>query len=957
MKKQTEAVSNGPGYFESNPSMIAGPVSTVLVGILVLAGFSICPLRAQDQPLISLISPTANNTYNASTLQVEAQFGAGADPTTFTAEVNGIDITNLFNGSGSCGASGLCNVQATVPDIDLLNGTNIVSVDVSGPGDSSGVARVKFQFAPPNASSTPVSKLVPSISIQSVNLPQGADQNNVNSYQIVVGPGPGVAQTIYTTAGLTCSAGINSAQVLVLTRQTLVPDARVNGGTGQACFGDPNSLATFLQGLPKGDLVIVNTFLGLMRNINTTSIGGTNFSGSAVTPNYYNAIGVAGASPGTVYESFQPNLNHLQRLGRDYLPPLTGSLMLDVMHNYYFVPSFYPELTVVPGTPSNNNCASYTYNGAPVGSACASGTTLGGFVIVAVDRLLGYATDFYTLPTNSTNASNSRNAINDFAYLLANYYKQNDLLIITTFGTPIGSSAPVNSYLWDSITKLGGNGYRLAQLNTNGSAYTLISSNDPAYRTAHYPLQNTSANGGNGQVHAQLSRNRLNQLVLNSGASDGAMTFPIGYQWTTVGFEQPQDWPAWQTPGQQNAYLDLTSTANHYPDVRAKLGCPQATPIDNICQPIRSYYDDGIGTGGTPPGILGFSYNTLTYFNNSSYTLDDFNAVIAQLKIEQGYENNVYSVYALFTPLTQSSSNTLQQQLVAVAQNIDSSVLSGSAATATLYADHLSGAAAVTSLFALLPSVGPAFGAVSTVLGAAAYFVPTTIGGVPDASRYGYTLGELKANTAKANQNVYNGLITLFTSIVDDWGKLQMVGSGYGSRRAPFYMGVNALDANVPAQSLEAFALGAKRNFYLTLVPIIYDSDYFTAQPQNNPGKIAGSVTSFGGSFCISSYAGVPTASYWSYPNVILPATWDINIITQIATSNEPLGGRYKILYFPSAGLLTDLFTAPGITGTPPFYTITGGAGLTQDQFMPSAGYLAARPGYVPGRYPPNCAK
>ena len=186
MKKQTEAVSNKLGHLECNPSIVGGPVSRVVVGILVLAGFSIYPLRAQDQPLISLISPTANNTYNASTLQVEAQFGAGADPTTFTAEVNGIDITNLFNGSGSCGASGLCNVQATVPDIDLLNGTNIVSVDVSGPGDSSGVARVKFQFAPPNASSTPVSKLVPSISIQSVNLPQGADQNNVNSYQIVV---------------------------------------------------------------------------------------------------------------------------------------------------------------------------------------------------------------------------------------------------------------------------------------------------------------------------------------------------------------------------------------------------------------------------------------------------------------------------------------------------------------------------------------------------------------------------------------------------------------------------------------------------------------------------------------------------------------------------------------------------------------------------------------------------
>jgi hypothetical protein len=946
MKKQTEAVS-----------MVAGPVSQMLVGILVLTGFSICPLKAQDQPLISLISPTANNTYNGNTLQVEAQFGPGADPTTFTAEVNGIDITNLFSGSGGCGASGLCNLQATVPDIDLLNGTNIVSVDVSGPGDSAGVARVKFQFAPPNASTTPVSKLVPSISIQSVKLPQSADQNNVNSYQIVVGPGPGVAQTIYTTAGLTCSAGINSAQVLVLTRQTLVPDTRVTGGTGQACFGDPNSLATFLGGLPKGDLVIVNTFLGLMRNINTTSIGGTNFASSAATPNYYNAIGVAGASPGTVYESYQPNLNHTQRLGRDFLSPLIGSLMLDTMHNYYFVPSFYPELTVVPGTPSNGNCATITYNGGPPGSACASGSVLGGFVIVVVDRLLGYVTDFYGLHTNTTNTSDSKNAINDFAYLLHGYYKPNDLLIITTFGNPIGSGAPVNSYILDNINKVGGNGYRLAQLNTSGSAYTLITSNDPAYTAAHYPLQNTTANGGTGQVHAQLSRDRLNRLVLNSGASDGAMSFPIGYQWTSVGFQQAQDWPAWQSPGQQNAYLDLTSTANHYPDVRARLGCPQAEPIDNICQPIRSYYDDGIGTGGTPPGILGFSYNTLTYFNNSSYTLADFNAVIAQLKIEQGYENNAYSAYALFTPLTQSSSNTLQAQLVTVAQNIDSSVLSGSAATTTMYAGRLADAATVFSLFSLLPGIGPAFGAISTVLDAAAYFVPAFIGGVPDATRYGYTLGALRDNSAKANQDVYNGTITLFTSIVDDWGKLQIVGSAWGSRRAPFYMGVTALDANVPAQSMEAFALGAKRNFYLALVPIIYDSDFFTAQPQNNPGKIAGTVTGFGSSHCISSYASVTAAGYWSYPNVNTPSTWDISIITQIAKGKEPLGGRYELLFFPSSGLLTDLFTAPSITGTPPFYTISGGSGLIQDQFMPSAGYLAARPGYVPGKYPPSCAK
>jgi hypothetical protein len=952
MKRQNEAVLDRPGYLERNPSIVAGPGSYVLVGILVLAGFSICPLKAQDQPLVSLISPTANNTYNASTLQVEAQFGAGADPTTFTAEVNGIDITNLFNGSGGCGASGLCNVQATVPDVDLLNGTNIVSVDVSGPGDSSGVARVKFQFAPPNASTNPVAKLVPSISIQSVKLPQGADQNNVNSYQIVVGPGPGVAQTIYTTAGLTCSAGINSAQVLVLTRQTLVPDTSVTGRTGQACFGDPNSLATFLQGLPKGDLVIVNTFLGLMRNINTTSIGGTDFSSSAVTPNYYNAIGVAGASPRTVYESYQPNLNHLQRLGRDYLPPLTGSLMLDTMHNYYFVPSFYPELMVVPGTPSNNYCASISYNGGHAETVCPSSGVRGGFWIIAIDRLLGGVTDSYQLWTNSTNASQAQAQINDFAYLLNYYYKANDLLIITTFGTPIGSSAPVTPALYFSIARLGGNGYRLPQLSTGTSTYTLITSPDPEYQAAHYSEQSTSLNGGTGQIHGILSRDRLNRLVLNTGASDAGMTFPIGYQWSSVAFQQPQDWPAWTT-GQQNAYLDLTSTANHYPNVRAILGCP----APNVCQPIRSYYDIGIGSFGTKPGILSFSYDSLAYVSNSSYAEPDFKAVIDQLKIEQGYENNVYSLYALFTPLTTSTTANFEQQLQSVAQNIDSSVQGGSAATTTLYASRLSDAAAVTSLFSLLPSIGPAFGAVSTVLGATAYFVPSLVGGVPDAARYGYTLGELKANTARANQSLLNGMITLFTSMVDDWGKLQIIGAGYGSQQSPWFMCTGCSGANVPSTSLEAFALGAKRRFYLSLVPIIYDADSFVEQPQTNPGKIAGSVTGYGGIFCISAYANAPAASYWSYPSISKPSTWDISIITQIATSNEPLGGRFKILYFPSSGLLTDLFTVPSITGTPPFYTISGGAGLTQDQFIASGGYLIPRAGYVPGRYPPSCAK
>jgi hypothetical protein len=918
-----------------------------LAGLALVIGFLSYPLQAQDQPLVSIVAPTANSTFNGGAVQVEVQFGNGANLNTFTAEVNGIDITSLFNVGGGCGSSGICNLQASVPYTDLLNGMNIVSAEVTGLDDSADVALVKFQYTPPSASATdPVSKMIPSISIQAVNLPSGSDQNNVNSYQIILGPGPGFPKTIYTTANLTCSANINSAQVLVLTRQTLVPDTRIVGGTGQACLGNAASLTSFLQTLPKGDLVILNTFLGTMANINTTAIGGTDFSKSTLTPRYYNAIGVAGATPGTVYESYQPNLNHTSRIGRDFLPALTGSLMLDTRQNYYFVPSSYPEVNVVPGTSANNNCATITYAGTPY-TACATGTTTGGFLIVAVDRLLGYVTDQYVLPTNNTSASGSKQAINDFAYLLQGYYKANDLVIITTFGTPIGSSAPVNAYLWNEINRLGGNGYRLAQLTTNGSTFTLISSNDPEYQRSRYPLQNTSlnsANGETGQVHGVLSRDRLNRLALRSGASDaGILTYPLGYAWSAVVFQQPQDWPTWTT-GQQNAYLDLTSTANHYPTLRAFLSCGT-----NECPPIRSRYDTGFGSAGTKPSILSFNYSTIAYVNNSSYVKADFDAVITQLEAEQGYVSSVYDVYALLYPLGNTTGDTIQKQLQAVAKQIQSSIQVPKGTSITV--DDVTKAAAVTGLLAVVPAIGPAFGVVSASLYATAAFMPSD-DGVPNMGRFGYTLAQLQSDTSNVNSNFLASLLVEFTSIANDWGKLSIIGPGWGSQQAPWFMCTGCIGANLPANSIEAFALGAKRQFYLSLLPTVYDNDIFVEQPQNNPALIKGNISTGVFTLCVSAYANVPSAAFWSYPSINYPKTWDIYTLTQI-TMGDVAGGPswlpYRVAYFPSSGLLSDLFGAPTVvTSTPPFYTLGGGAGLTQDQLMSSGGYLASRLGYIP---------
>ena len=85
--------------------MAAGPAR--LAGVLLLTALSSYVLKAQDQPLVTLVAPVFNNTlHSGSTVRVEAQFGPGADPSTFVAQVNGIDITSMFNGSGNCGGIG-----------------------------------------------------------------------------------------------------------------------------------------------------------------------------------------------------------------------------------------------------------------------------------------------------------------------------------------------------------------------------------------------------------------------------------------------------------------------------------------------------------------------------------------------------------------------------------------------------------------------------------------------------------------------------------------------------------------------------------------------------------------------------------------------------------------------------------------------------------------------------------
>jgi hypothetical protein len=905
-------------------------ICSPLAGVLLICGLLVPRVEAQpigDKPLISIVEPTFNETSSASTIYIGVRFGPGAETSTFEARLNGKEITSLFDPATQCGTAGPCDMRALVTDANLLNGTNIVTVDIAGPNDAEGSDRFKFQFESPGATGSSVSRFVSAVSVESVRLPEGANANDVNSYEIVVGPGPDFPKTIYTPANLTCLAGINSMQVLVLDRTTLNPEQTVGSGSGQNCFGDAAALSTFLTGLPAGDLVIMNSFLGLMSNLNTTRIGGTNYSASSIQPRYYNAIGVVGAPAGTAHESYRAT----RADGRASLAPLVGSLMLDIRQRYDFVPSSFREVKVIPNDPDMPGSSTIIYNGQTLHGSMPAGAQ-GGFWILAIDRLSGNVSDNYILPTNSSAA-----AVSDFAYLLDVYYKPHDLLIITTVGAPFSAPSFVTAGLWSAINRVGGTGFILPKLVSPSDSYTLITSTDPDYVNAHFPVESTTirdqASTQTGELNGLLSRDKKNQFGLQTALSDQNLPNPLNSKWTEVLFQQPQDWPVW-TASQKLAYLDLTAVSNHYPTVRTSLGCGGS---DEICQPIRTYYDGGIG-GSAQPAFLSINYNNLAYFENAQYSSADFNAVVQQLAREAGYEKNAYTLYNLFKDVTSDQSSNLQLQLQQIAQKIDESVTNDQS---QLIVKRLTQAAGVAGVLSLIPTVGPAFGGLSSILYGAAVLVPSS-GGVPDDGRYAFTLKQLKDGNQIVGSNLADTTASLFVSVVNDWGKVSTIGSGYAAQRSPWYMSLTTGASNIPRAALPAISLAAKQQFYLQLLPTVFSSDVFVAQPQNNPAKI-GAIWKAGNiQFCNAAYAQAPSDAIQTYFSISKPSTYDIYTLTNTVMGKNPVY-LFPVLNFPSSSLLTDLFSAPNLDGT----SLTGGAGLLNRQLLPfpSAGYMTGRAG------------
>jgi len=275
---------------------------------------------------------------------------------------------------------------------------------------------------------------------------------------------------------------------------------------------------------------------------------------------------------------------------------------------------------------------------------------------------------------------------------------------------------------------------------------------------------------------------------------------------------------------------------------------------------------------------------------------------------------------------------------------------------------QLNQASAVAGLFAILPGVGPAAGAVSAAFNAAAAFTPE--GDTPIPDQYVFTLAQLRNKTATIGVDMSASVLTAFAGAVQDWGKLSIIGPGVGGSQAPWKMCYGCEGSNVPVNGLPMFALGAKQRFYEQLLPLVYSSDVFVEKPGNDPTKMqrVGLVTGGGKILetCFAPYKNAPAQAFWSYPSINIPSTWDIFIITQTKKQRD-LGTNFDQLYFPSSALLDQLFGAPSYdpgSGSTPIYKLSGGAGFTQDNLMPTqiGGYLIRRDGYAPGGPSSKCA-
>jgi hypothetical protein len=817
--------------------------------------------RERNRPLITITSPRRDARLSGQSISVELRISQQGEKHSLQVWLNRVPITGIFHQTGEC-SQAFCSFSGTVQDGDALRqGRNALLATVEPrdrhhdreshrdhervvfewQGNSSGVGATPAPFYPPPA-------------VGFTTLAPGGQQSGA-WIQLSSNALHGGTETYPSSSETTCAS---TYQVLVLDRQTLAEisyscydtDATLSAGLALLVPADP----------AQANLVIAGTtlFHNAGPALNTTSIGGTNYSKvpAAQLPRGYMAIGEGGASGGATESYYLTSWLDVDPDPGSYLPQLNGILSTDATANYNFHPTDNTTFSVVntqgDAGPTqiqvNNTLSSVTY-APPANSA-------NGFWLLALKRtslgnLESCDTNVSPTPcgvfyqTGNTDATTAQQQLTALGSALTGASSE-QLLFLVSIGQAVNGTIPAD--LSTAIENLGGANQSLVRMSQNKATYnyTMISSNDPEFLKT-YPGGNTvvSSNlnvtqGQTGSVYGLLSRG-LNNLYLTATVNQGnVLTDAVVadqslYQ---LAWRQPQPWPFMDTSGRQGAYRYLSAmvtgtvlgTGNASDDIRTLYPSSDNSDLVLYGHPEQIAYPAG---GSWTDNVTG-SVDEGTVF---TFLASDMNSVAQQLSTELldigrvgsymlGSTTNIGLRPSLIAGNTAAITAMLNAAGTAVAQ------LSLSTSTQTKV-----NPAALSNIIranlALFSVIAPEAAPVLTVAGAALWLStaasPLDKGSTGIPSPYNdivKTFAELANATYQAtySANLGSGFDQMLDNLYNDWSELSTASANsltvWKVNDQSFWDDVNTSMGN---SSFEYY--------YSSLFASVYAIDVFKAQP------------------------------------------------------------------------------------------------------------------------------
>lgn len=902
------------------------------------------PLGATSKTMVQILTPLSTELYVNLSVKASVRLASSADPTTFHALLNGVDITKFFQ--SSCETNECLETTQLNPWYGLRKGRNVLQVYVKDENKNLDVASEEFQVLSSAGLLGDSNQVDPPYAVRLNTAFHNGQQTGIMVGPQPASPDPTSYNQFYPN---TCAAG--SVQVVVVDNLYLTPaQANMPNGAWNTCQTAANA-TNFLKTIPSGLLVIAASSSS-MNSIDASEIGGSQKFPSPPSP--YQVIGVAGASSGA-YESFTGSA-------------LNGSFVRGSDSTYFFAPTNLTEFALTPNDPAQGGKPSLVIGqlftaqppqGITPPLTPQAGTTYtapdftgndagaaGGFWVIQFNRqdlsLISSASFGTNHPGNNGAATA---AINNLTSALS--VPGNHLVFLTSIHSPVGS-VNITAALAEAIENLSGNRYvvdRLASVSGNAAqaVYSLVSSTDSSLpydqKIEASPL--IAGQNQTGVIRGVLGPDRQNLFGPIHAERQALVTYegitqpnaPVNFDFYPVIYAQPASYPAWANTTQGSYYAQASEVMT--PTFSSTCVTDPTNSVAH-CNDIRYYYNQG-----NPPGALACGTVIPKILPNIDPNDPDWAVVSKELELEHAWvcavENEYNDVKDLATDTAVLNLN-LQNTLNNAAQDVQNfapnappppnlSMLLNSKALSR-WAALLPVQNIAKELLEGAPDIGPVFGLGSAVFSTISVFTKKEAGPTPPNEQFQSTLNTLNQDVDNYGPAVANSALMLFRHILADYGKLQAFGANY-SAFVPGWNGdcTGFSTCVAPTNALPLFQVGVKRYFYSQLLPAMYSLDYFfqVESDIHQPGNIGALIGRVDPS-CTSAYWHAPGNSQlppyqdtvWAYYPAIGVSGNDFLIMNETARSKS-WPENYNYIVYPSDDVMTKLTSVPaGQTNTSP---------------------------------------